>query len=226
MSTNKINYFRDRKYKNGTYGKTRLPYMEIPDNYTIKSIITNGYDLTNGLFINKANASMLQNGFSNKQIGLILLETQYKNYLESAIVLQKAIHIDRLEQNKDNLIMSYYVIPCAYCVRHAIELFLKYTIIKTNTTTDIKKLNHTHKIIDLWNYLGPLKIYKYSELTNFITEINNIDEDGTILRYVTNKQFEKTTNTFDFNIDIMINNTKYLINIVDEFIIRNNEPIF
>lgn len=221
------NYFRQRQYKNGKFGTIRLPYMDIPDDYTIKSIFGNGIDLSNVYIIDKINNNLLVAGYSEDAIGMRLLEMQYNNFIESAIVLRNAVNLDRKHNNdnKDIMTISFYVIPCAYCIRHSIELYLKYCILMSNLTIDKNNLNNTHKLVNLWNILNPTYIHNYKKLDNFIKEMNTIDENGTILRYITNKQFHKTPNSFEFNIDIMIDNTKYLVNILDEFIIRGHDPI-
>lgn len=77
-----------------------------------------------------------------------------------------------------------------------------------------------HKITDLWNIIDEKDIPRYDKITAYIHELDVIDENGMALRYGLNKSFDIPNENFQFNVDIMICNTMYLINVLDEFVIR------
>lgn len=214
---------RERKYKDGTYGSVNLPYESITDNYDIKSCLTNGYDLSYAGFMksmvkkykNKTFDSEYEPGseFQNKDwYRQEITEHQAYDFLASAKFLRNDLNADR-DENK----VSNYVIPCAYCCRHAVELYLKYCALVKGVESE--KLI-CHKITDLWNIIDEKDIPRYDKITAYIHELDVIDENGMALRYGLNKSFDIPNENFQFNVDIMICNTMYLINVLDEFVIR------
>ena len=215
---------RERKYKDGTYGSICLPYEEISDNYDIKSCLTNGYDLSYaGLmksmvkkYKNKIFDSERELGseFQNKDwYGQEITEHQAYDFLASAKFLRNGLNADR-----DGNTVSNYVIPCAYCCRHAVELYLKYCALVKGI--EPQKLI-CHKISDLWNIINEKDIRCYNEVTTYIRELDIIDENGMALRYGLNKSFDIPNEDFQFNVDIMISNAMYLINVLSEFVISS-----
>lgn len=206
---------RKRKYKDGTYGGVNLPYESIPDNYDIKSCLTNGYDLSYAGFM-KMMVKKYKNKiseFQNKDwYGQEIIEHQAYDFLASAKFLRNGLNVDR-----DGNTVSNYVIPCAYCCRHAVELYLKYCALVKGVES--KKLI-CHKITDLWDIIDEKDIPRYDKITAYIQELDIIDENGMALRYGLNKSFDIPNENFQFNVDIMICNTMYLINVLDEFVIR------
>lgn len=206
---------RKRKYKDGTYGGVNLPYESIPDNYDIKSCLTNGYDLSYAGFM-KMMVKKYKNKiseFQNKDwYGQEIIEHQAYDFLASAKFLRNGLNVDR-----DGNTVSNYVIPCAYCCRHAVELYLKYCALVKGVES--KKLI-CHKITDLWDIIDEKDIPRYDKITAYIQELDIIDENGMVLRYGLNKSFDIPNENFQFNVDIMICNTMYLINVLDEFVIR------
>lgn len=214
---------RKRKYADGTCGNIQLPYEKIPDNYDMKSCLTSGYDLSYAGFMksmiekykHKTFGSSYELGseFQNKDwYGQEITEHQAYDFLASATFLHIGIDIDR---NRNRL--SGYVIPCAYCCRHAVELYLKYCALVKGVKS--KKII-CHKITDLWHIIDEKDIPKYDKITSYIKELDIIDENGIALRYGLNKSFDIPNEDFKFNVDIMICNAMYLINILDEFVIR------
>lgn len=213
---------RERKYKDGTCGGVNLPYNLIPDNYDIKSCLTNGYDLSYTGFMksmikkykNEVFGSKYERGseFQNKDwYSQEIIVHQAYDFLASATFLRNGLNINR---GRD--IVSHYVIPCAYCCRHAVELYLKYCALAKGVES--KKLI-CHKITDLWNIIDEKDIPRYDKITAYIQELDIIDENGMALRYGLNKAFDIPNENFQFNVDIMICNAMYLINVLDEFVI-------
>ena len=162
---------RERKYKDGTHGGVNLPYESIPDNYDIKSCLTNGYDLSYVGFMksmvkkyeNKTFDSEYELGseFQNKDwYGQEITEHQAYDFLASAKFLRNGLNADR-----DGNTVSNYVIPCAYGCRHVVELYLKYCALVKGVES--KKLI-CHKITDLWNIIDEKDIPRYDKITAYI----------------------------------------------------------
>ena len=132
--------------------------------------------------------------------------------MESAIYLCTGVNSER-----DGDSISNYVIPCAYCCRHAIELYLKYCAL-------VKKIEPNklicHKIVELWNIVDEKHIPNYDNLTEYINELDIIDKNGMALRYGLDKSFNIPNENFQININNMIHNAMYLINILEEFVVR------
>lgn len=214
---------RKRKYKDGTYGYVNLPYESIPDNYDIKSCLTNGYDLSYARFMKSMVEKYKNKIFDSKyELGSEfqkkdwyrqeITKHQADDFLASAKFLRNGVNADR-----DGNTVSNYVIPCAYCCRHAVELYLKYCALVKGIQS---KNLICHKITDLWNILNEKEIPCYDKITTYIRELDIIDENGMALRYGLNKSFDIPNEDFQFNVDIMICNAMYLINVLDEFVIR------
>ena len=204
---------RKRNYTDGTFSIVNLPYDEIPDDYKIRSCLENG-DLSYTGFmksiIKKYRKTKVD--FQNKNwYGSEITKHQAYDFLASSRFLCNGLMLD-----KKRNVVSNYVIPCAYCCRHAVELYLKYCALVKGLTP--KKLI-CHKITDLWNMIDEKDIPHYNEITTYIKELDIIDENGMALRYGLNKSFDIPNEDFQFNIDIMICNAMYLINVLDEFVI-------
>lgn len=213
---------RERQYVDGTRGGVSLPYENIPDNFDLKSCLTNGYDLSYSGFMkalsdkykDKVFGSSYELGaeFQDKDwYGQEVTEHQAFDFLESAILLRNGLNYER-----DKGVVSHYTIPCAFCCRHSVELFLKYCALVKGI--DTKKLI-CHKISDLWNILDEKTIPRFTELSSFISELDVIDENGMALRYGLNTSFDAPKENFQFNVDAMILNTMYLINVLTEFVV-------
>lgn len=216
---------RERKYDNGTTGMIDLPYDNIPDDYQMMSCLTNDCDLSYA-GVMKSLKEMYKDKIFDKgshELGIefqdnawysqeITLHQSY-DFLESARFLGNGIHVDRGQD-----IVSYYTIPCAYCCRHAVELYLKYCAL-------VKGIDHrkliNHNITDLWNILDEKNTPYYDKLSNYIKELDTIDANGMALRYGLSKSFDAPNETFQFNIDIMICNAMYLINILTEHVVQS-----
>lgn len=214
---------RERKYKDGTYGSVNLPYEKIPDNYDIKSCLANVYDLPYAGFMKSMVEKYKDKTFDSKYelgsefqdkdwYGQEITEHQAYDFLASATFLQNGLNSDGYGNTVSN-----YVIPCAYCCRHAVELYLKYCALVKGL--EPKKLI-CHKITDLWNIIDEKDIPRYDEITTYIKELDIIDENGMALRYGLNKSFDIPNENFQFNVDIMIHNAMYLINVLDELVIH------
>ena len=92
---------------------------------------------------------------------------------------------------------------------------IKYSIILFNSILLCKSS------IDLWNILDERNIPYYDKLSNYIKELDTIDANGMALRYGLSKSFDAPNETFQFNIDIMICNAMYLINILTEYVVQS-----
>ena len=158
---------RERKYDNGTTGMIDLPYDNIPDDYQMMSCLTNDCDLSYA-GVMKSLKEMYKDKIFDKgshELGIEFQDNawysqettlhQSRDFLESARFLGNGVHVDRGQD-----IVSYYTIPCAYCCRHAVELYLKYCAL-------VKGIDHrkliSHNITDLWNILDERNIPYYDK---------------------------------------------------------------
>lgn len=140
------------------------------------------------------------------------MQHQAYDFLASATFLRNGLNADR-----DGNTVSCYVLPCAYCCRHAIELYLKYCALVKGV--EFKKML-CHKITDLWHNIDEKDMPCFDKITKYFKELDIIDENGMALRYGLNKSFDIPNENFKFNVDIMICNAMYVINVLDEFVIR------
>jgi hypothetical protein len=131
------------------------------------------------------------------------------DYIQSALYLHRAIVNDR-----DGETVSYYVIPCAFSCKHSIELKLKECLI----TKGMKELKG-HSVLTVWNDLDEKNIPHSKNITVFLQEVEKIDNNEMALRYGISRKAEPLQENFKFNIDVLIMNTMFLFNVLDEYVI-------
>ena len=106
------------------------------------------------------------------------------------------------------------MIPCAYLCKHSVELKIKECLLEK-----YGEVVNTHSIANLWNKLDEKSVLHYEELNSFIQELETIDKNEMALRYGVSVKLEPLQEDFIFDIDALLNNTKFFFNVVDEFII-------
>ena len=189
-----------------------IPFEEIQEEYEISTIFLDGFkDVSYLGFIREL--SECSDDFKKilkgdeSAVGADILSHLAYDYLKSAIILQKAIKDDRCGPN---IIVSYYVIPCIFCCRHAIELKLKQCVYNIN-----KETTNNHIIIDLWESIVCKKTGKgIDKLNKFIQEVNAMDENEIVMRYGLDKNLKLLKEKYLIDIDALIENTKYLFNVM------------
>ena len=62
----------------------------------------------------------------------------------------------------------------------------------------------------------------YDELSAFIKEIEKIDKNEMALRYGINSKLEPLSENYKFDIDNLIQNTMFLFNVLDEYVVHAN----
>lgn len=131
------------------------------------------------------------------------------DYLYSALYLQKGI-----AEKRGKNVLSLYMIPCAYLCKHSVELKIKECLLEK-----YGEVENTHSLSKLWNRLDEKSVFHYEELNSFIQELETIDKNEMALRYGVSVKLEPLQEDFIFDIDALLNNTKFFFNVVDEFII-------
>lgn len=189
-----------------------VPFEDVPEDYMVRKItLSTMQDLSYLGFVRELSEhsqdfkEMLKE--SEEAIGADILSHLAHDYLQSAIKLNEKIIEDR---NSSSLVVSYYVIPCLFCCRHAIELKLKQCLYVVNHE---KSNNHT--IIDLWKKITSEKSGNgINDLNDFIKEINSMDENEIVMRYGLDKNLRLLKEKYMIDIDALISNTKYLFNVL------------
>lgn len=189
-----------------------VPFEDIPEDYMVRKItLPTMQDLSYLGFMRELSEhsldfkEMLKE--SEEAIGADILSHLAHDYLQSAIQLNEKVIEDR---NSSSLVVSYYVIPCLFCCRHAIELKLKQCLYIVNHE---KSNNHT--IIDLWTRITSKQTGNgINKLNEFIIEINTMDENEIVMRYGLDKNLRLLKEKYMIDIDALISNTKYLFNVL------------
>ena len=213
---------RERFDENGNLiGSHRMVFDEISDDFVIKTIfLDNKFADLSFLGIYK----YLKELYADKDLKEYDLGIEFQNeewfraeifeklsldYLNSARYLWNGINDNR---GKD--MVSYYVIPCAYLCKHSIELMLKRCLLSKGIT-DFKG----HSVKKLWEKMNETAIPHYQELTSFLDEIEQVDSNEMALRYGLDNGFQLLPSNLYFDIERLLENTMFLFNIVDEYII-------
>jgi len=76
-----------------------------------------------------------------------------------------------------------------------------------------------HSVLALWNALDERDITHYDVLTSFIQELETLDKNEMALRYGVSVKLEPLPEEFKFDIDMLLANTKFFFNVVDEYVI-------
>ena len=189
-----------------------VPFEDIPEDYMVRKITLPAmqdlsyFGFMRELSEHSADFKEMLKG-NEEEIGVDILSHLAHDYLQSAIQLNFKIIEDR---NGPDLIVSYYVIPCLFCCRHAIELKLNQCLFVVNHE---KSNNHT--IIDLWKKITSKQIgNEITYLNGFIAEINAMDENEIVMRYGLDKNLRLLKEKYMIDIDAWISNIKYLFNVL------------
>ena len=205
--------------KNGNeIGQKSVLFGELPDDYEFKDCTCKPSVL------NLTSELMAMNVLLNKNM---IPDIEYQIHSFRELALDYVVSADKLREAFHNGIKSInggysfnprFFIPCAYACRHSIELLLKYAILLKTRNLDVLKSNHW--IEKLWiEFQNHYTDERISMLQQFINMIKVIDDDGIKLRY----NFDKNGNPYSidsyyFDVDILMDNTKYFFNVVDEII--------
>jgi len=189
-----------------------MVFDSIPDDYKMQSVLT-GEKFTDmsyvGIMKYLRTEAKIVDFSDNKIYSVEVLSHMAMDYIKSAQYLHTAIVNDR-----DGETVSYYIIPCAFSCKHSIELKLKECQI-VKGFTELKG----HSVLALWNELDEKNVPHYNDLTAFLQEVERIDNNEMALRYGISKKTEPLQEEYKFNIDILISNTMFLFNILDEYVI-------
>lgn len=223
---------RKRYDENGKLYKIihNMPFDKIPDDYKLKSILLDEFahlsyvgimknlysnyllDLDITKFSEKEKEEMLdldiKTTFDDLDYSKEILSAMALDYLKSACKLVESIMAERMSET----VCSYYVVPCAYLCKHAIELKIKECLLKQ----EIYNFN-SHNIKILWEKLKPTDIPQYKNVTNFILEVDKVDETEMVLRYGINNKLKPFSQKFQFDVVAMVENTEYLFNVLYEY---------
>lgn len=188
-----------------------MVFDDIPDNYSMKKVITDKmYDYSY--------MGILKELRDDKSIGAFIDDKSYSkeliynlalDYIRSACFLGKEIISER-----ENIIISYYTIPCMFLCKHSIELLLKSCLLEKGSS-EIKG----HSVKTLWDELDESEVPNYDDITSFLTEVEEIDRNEMALRYGISSKLKPLSEKQNFDIDNMINNTMYLFNVLEEYVI-------
>ena len=204
---------RPRYDENGNENRWHnMIFDDMPDDYIIRKIITVGRfrDLSyvgamKLLRKNRISEEFEDNNYYSKEV----ISHLAMDYLYSALLLQKGI----VAKRKDHIV-SYYLIPCAYLCKHSVELKLKECLLEK-----YGNIEKSHSIAKLWDILAEKEVIHYEELNFFIQELETIDKNEMSLRYGVSVKLEPVQEDFMFDIDALLNNTKFFFNVVDEHIV-------
>lgn len=203
---------RERYDKNGNLtGCHNMVFDDISDDYEVQKVILN--DLGNDLSYIE-----VMKHLRNQKVGEEFLDKKFyadqvlnhmgSDYLYSAIFLHQ-----RIIQDRGQDIVSYYLVPCAFLCKHSIELKLKQCLLRKG-----KSEVNGHSVLKLWIDLDE-KVPQSDALYSFLAEVEKIDSNEMALRYGVSKKLSPLQEDFKFDIDSLIANTKFLFNIVDEYIL-------
>lgn len=190
----------------------KMVFECIPDDYKMQRVLT-GEKFTDMSYVGvmkhlRSNAK-IEEFSDNKIYSSEVLSHMAMDYIKSAQYLHSAIVNDR-----DGETVSYYVIPSAFCCKHSIEIKLKECQV-VKGMTELKG----HSVLTVWNNLDEKSIPHASEITAFLEEVEKIDNNEMALRYGISKDIEPLQEKYKFNIDALIDNTMFLFNILDEYVI-------
>lgn len=204
---------RPRYDENGKIkGAHNMIFDDIPDNYKMRKVLLENqfYDLSYVGFMKKLRDSKVEKMFEDNNIySKEVISHLAIDYLYSALFLQKGI-----ASKRDVSVLSLYLIPCAYLCKHSVELKLKECLLEK-----YGKIVNSHSIAKLWEVLSEREVIHYEELNFFIEELEAIDKNEMALRYGVSVKLEPLKEDFTFDIDALLNNTKFFFNVVDEHIV-------
>ena len=193
-------------------GYHNMIFDEVPDDYKIGSFLLTGtvedqsyLGVMKHLRGIKISNEFLDNDYYSKEV----LSHLAIDYLQSALFLHNGIKEDRGTE-----IVSFYLIPCAYLCKHSVELKLKECLLEKKG-----KIIQSHSVFELWNALDEKGLTLYKEISSFIQELEAMDKNEMALRYGVSVKLEPLQEEFKFDIDMLLENTKFFFNVVDEYVI-------
>ena len=190
----------------------QMIFDNVPDDYEMQSVLTGERfsDLSYvGLMKHLRTKEKIEDFSNNEYYSSEVLSHMAMDYIQSALYLHGAIVNDR-----DGETVSYYVIPCAFSCKHSIELKLK----ECQIAKGMAELKG-HSVLTVWNDLDEKDIPHSKDITSFLQEVEKIDNNEMALRYGISKKAEPLQETFKFDIDVLIKNTMFLFNVLDEHVI-------
>lgn len=204
---------RERYDENGKLvGLHNMIFDEVPDDYQMGSFLLNGrvQDLSYIGVMKHLRSIKAADEFEDKYFySKEVISHLAIDYLSSALFLQKGIIADRGQE-----VVSLYLIPCAYLCKHSVELKLKECLLEKYGT-----IEQSHSVSELWDVLNEKELSCFDVLTAFIRELEALDKNEMALRYGVSVKLEPLKEEFKFDVDLLLANTKYFFNVVDEHII-------
>lgn len=204
---------RPRYDENGNeYRWHNMIFDDMPDDYIMRQILlNNGFrDVSYVGFMKQLRKSKRIKAFDDNIVySKEVLSHLALDYLDSALFLHRGI-VAKRETN----IVSAYLIPCAFLCKHSVELKLKECLLEKYGNVE-----KSHSIAKLWDALAEKEVVHYKELSFFIRELEAIDTNEIALRYGVSLKLEPVQEDFIFDIDALLNNTKFFFNVVDEYIV-------
>lgn len=187
-------------------------FDDMPDDYIMKKILlSNGFrDVSYVGFMKQLRKSKRVKAFDDNIVySKEVISHLALDYLDSALFLHRGIVAER-----GTNIVSAYLIPCAFLCKHSVELKLKECLLEKYGNVE-----KSHSIVKLWDTLAEKEVVHYKELSFFILELEAIDAKEISLRYGVSVKLEPVQEDFMFDIDALLNNTKFFFNVVDEYIV-------
>lgn len=188
-------------------------FESIPDDYKMETVL-NGErfnDLSYVGIMKHLREKKISKEFSDNEFySSEVLSHMAMDYINSARYLHIAIVHDR-----DERIVSEYLIPCVFCCKHSIELKLKECLIEKG----FKEIKG-HSVLEIWNKLDEKSIPHSGEITVFLEEVEKIDNNEMALRYGISKNLDPLQEKFKFDVDRLIMNTMFLFNVLDEYVVH------
>lgn len=188
-------------------------FDNIPDDYKMRKVLT-GDKFADwsyvGIMKHLRTIEAGEEFFNNKYYSAEVLSHMAMDYIKSAQYLYNGIVGDR-----DGNTVSYYLIPCAFACKHSIELKLKECQIEKG----FENLKG-HSVLEIWNALDETDIPHADDITDFLEEVEKIDNNEMALRYGISKNLEPMQEKYKFDIDGFLTNTMFLFNILDEYVIH------
>ncbi len=204
---------RPRYDENGNENRWHnMIFDDMPDDYIMrKTLLNNGFrDVSYVGFMKQLRKSKKIKAFDDNIVySKEVISHLALDYLNSALFLQRGIIAGRGIN-----IVSAYLIPCALLCKHSVELKLKECLLEKYGNVE-----KSHSIAKLWDMLAEKEVVHYKELSFFIRELEAIDTNEIALRYGVSVKLEPVQEDFMFDIDALLNNTKFFFNVVDEYIV-------
>lgn len=205
---------RKRYDKNGKLmGLHNMIFDSISDDYQMRKVILNDKfsDLSYvGIMRHLRDLKVSDEFADDKYYSSEVISHMAMDYIHSALYLHKGILADRNEED----VVSYYLIPCTYLCKHAIELKIKECYIIKGV-----KVPNSHSIAEIWRGLGETTMPHYQEVCDFISDVEKLDGSEIALRYGVLTSLKPVEEDFKFDIDNLILNSMFLFNVLDEHVV-------